>query len=313
MVSIPTVTGSVDSSELGFTLVHEHIATQTWQMRVNVNGWFDRDAVKAKAVDYAKKAISNGVKTLIDLTPLNIGRDVHLMQEVAEESGIQIVCATGLYFHFEPWMWGHTNEQIADLLMRDVEVGIADTTIKPGIIKCATHTDGLDDDNLRSARVAALTHLRSGLPISTHTNAAARNGLIQLDVFEEAGVDLGKVVIGHSDTTDLDYLRQLLGRGCFVGIDRFGSPFGGMTHDERAEVVATLAKEGYANRIALSHDAPTFCDWFDKDLFDSWTVDWNWSYLPTQGLAALRAKGVSEADIQQMTVGTPRAIFEASG
>ncbi|MFE4996470.1 hypothetical protein ACFRH4_35150 [Streptomyces mirabilis] len=37
------------------------------------------------------------------------------------------------------------------------------------------------------------------------------------------GVDLGAVVIGHSgDTSDPDYLHQLIDNGSYLGMDRFG-------------------------------------------------------------------------------------------
>lgn len=57
----------------------------------------------------------------------------------------------------------------------------------------------------------------------THTRLADRGGLVQQDVFEEAGVDLGCVVIGHcGDNTDVDYLERIDERGSFLGLDRFG-------------------------------------------------------------------------------------------
>ena len=48
-------------------------------------------------------------------------------------------------------------------------------------------------------------------------------GLDQQRIFREEGVDLSRVVIGHSgDTTDLAYLEELVGNGSYIGMDRFG-------------------------------------------------------------------------------------------
>lgn len=104
------------------------------------------------------------------------------------------------------------------------------TGIRAGILKCATDEPGVTPDVERVLRAVARAHLRTGVPISTHTHAPTRHGLDQQRIFREEGVNLGRVVIGHCDeTTDLAYLEPL-------------------------DTLAELCRRGYAGRIVLSHD-----------------------------------------------------------
>ena len=68
------------------------------------------------------------------------------------------------------------------------------------------------------------------------------------------------MVIGHSgDTTDLDYLEELIGNGSYLGMDRFGStcylPF-----EDRVDTVARMCERGHADKMVLSHDAACYFD-----------------------------------------------------
>src|SRR5439155_16941560 len=153
-------------------------------------------------------------------------RDIPLVKEVARRSGMQVIGATGIYWevphHFRS-ITGRNIDYIAELFARDIQEGIMDTGVKAGIIKCATDEPGVTEDVERILRAAAQAHRATGVPISTHTHAASEVGLNQQDVFESEGVDLGRVIIGHSgDSEDLAYLRKIIDRGSFIGMDRFG-------------------------------------------------------------------------------------------
>src|SRR4029077_19124371 len=113
-------------------------------------------------------------------------------------------------------------EMMVDMFVKDIEEGIADTGGKAAILKCATDRPGVTPGVERVLRAVAQAHLRTGVPISTHTHAATERGLEQQRICAEEGVDLSRVVIGHSgDTTDLDYLEELIGNGSYIGMDRF--------------------------------------------------------------------------------------------
>ena len=134
------------------------------------------------------------------------------------------------------------------MFVRDMTTGIADTGVKAGILKCATDRLGVTTDIDRILRATAKAHRMTGVPISTHTYARGKVGLDQQRIFREEGVDLSRVVIGHSgDTTDLDYLEELIRNGSYIGMDRFGIDTI-LGFEERVKTVAALCGRGHAGR-----------------------------------------------------------------
>ncbi|HEX7106780.1 MAG TPA: hypothetical protein VF218_12505, partial [Acidothermaceae bacterium] len=184
-----------------------------------------------------------------------------------------------------------------------------DSGLKAAALKCATDKPGVNHTVERVLRAVADAHLETGAPIFTHTDAETRRGLDQQRVFAAAGVDLSRVVIGHSgDTTDLDYLQELIRNGSYVGMDRFG--FDGLvSFEDRVATVARLCRNGYASRVVLSHDASCHNAWLDADVKAVLAPNLRFDHLFNDVLPALRAMGVTEADINQMLIDNPRDIF----
>jgi phosphotriesterase-related protein len=204
-------------------------------------------------------------------------------------------------------------DRLVEVLLRDITDGIQGTCVRAGIIKCATDRLGVTELNRKLLQVAARLHRATGVPISTHTAVAQRTGLAQQDVFEEEGVDLGRVVIGHcGDTTDVEHLAEILERGSFIGMDRFGIDQL-LPTSERVSTIAELCRRGYADRMVLSHDAACHIDWFPKEMLEQAAPRWNFRHIPDDVIPALRKVGVGEAQIRQMTVDNPRRIFERQG
>jgi phosphotriesterase-related protein len=138
-------------------------------------------------------------------------------------------------------------------------------------------------------------------------------GTVQQDIFASEGVDLGRVVIGHSgDSTDLDYLKRLIDRGSYIGMDRFGID-AILPTDKRVATIAALCREGYANRMVLSHDASCFSDARDPEEVQRQWPNWHYNHIPDDVLPALREAGVSDSQIDQMMRQNPRDIFEKTG
>ena len=301
------VLGPIESEDLGFTLMHEHILICNWSMRQSFEDWIDIPEAIQNATEEVTQAQALGVGTLVDMTPINLGRDVHVMREVAERAEAQIVAATGLYYHHEPWMGGWEVDRLVEWLLRDIEKGIQGTDSKAGIIKAATAEAGVTPDNLQTLQVAARLQRASGIPISTHTTPHNESGLLQQDVFEAEGVDLGRVVIGHcGDSDDLDYLEKILNRGSYIGMDRFGLDMI-LSTERRVSTVARLCERGWAHRMVLSHDACCSIDFYPKGT--PMPPQWNYRHICTDVVPALRAEGVSEADLTEMTVMNPRRVL----
>jgi len=249
---------------------------------------------------------------------IGLGRYIPRIQKINEQADINIVAATGLYtyndvphyFHFRgPGTLLDGPEVMADMFVRDIEQGIADTGVKAGIFKCATDEPGVTPGVERVLRAVAMAHRNTGLPISTHTHAETKRGLEQQNIFESEGVDLSRVVIGHSgDTTNVAYLEEVMARGSYIGMDRFGIdvilPF-----EDRVQIVATLCERGHADQMVLSHDASCFIDWLPEEAF-TLMPRWHYLHITTDVIPALKERGVTDEQINQMLVDNPRKIFE---
>ena len=146
-----------------------------------------------------------------------------------------------------------------------------------------------------------------------HTSVHNEGGQVVQRVLREEGVDLSRVVIGHSgDSTDLDYLKSLADEGSLLGMDRFGIdsllPF-----EQRVDTVVKLCQAGYAERMVLSHDASCYIDWFPIQVLAVGAPNWHYRHISEDVLPALRERGVSDEQIRTMLVGNPRRYFENVG
>lgn len=317
MVRLNSVLGSIKPDDLGFTLMHEHILVVNSALCQAFPALMNRDEVIRKAVEEIKAAKEYGVNTIVDVTPINLGRDIQLIREVAEKADIQVIASTGFYHTEESFLSYWEKDWLIELLLPDIQRGIQGTDIKAGVIKCATGEHGVTDTNRKLLQVAAGLHRLTGVPIITHSEAKMKNGLDQQDVFEKEEVDLTRVVIGHcGDTDDLEYIEAVLKRGSYVGMDRFGEePI--FPNEKRIDTLAKLCEIGYDDRIVVSHDYNIFIDWLPPDKWKDYKVNMlperSYHHIIKDIIPALIEKGVSEKQIQRITVENPRQIFEKQG
>lgn len=322
MAQVETATGPLDTAALGTTLMHEHVFVLSAEIQANYDVGWDEEAEVANAVARLSALKSEGVDTVVDLTVVGLGRDVARVKRIAEQVEVRIVVATGLYTYNDVPMYFHFRgpgtaldgpEPMVDMFVGDVTEGIAGTGVKAAILKCATDEAGLTPGVERALRAVARAHRATGVPISTHTHARSERGFDQQRVFAEEGVDLSRVVIGHSgDTTDLAYLERLIEAGSYLGMDRFGVdavlPF-----DERVATVAALCERGHAERLVLSHDAACANDWLPRDVVAQAMPNWHYAHISRDVVPALKARGVTDDQMRRMLVDNPRAIFERQG
>ncbi len=323
MAQINTVRGPVDTSQLGATLMHEHVFVLSTEIMQNYpEAWGDEEQRISDAVNRLNELHATGVQTIVDLTVVGLGRYLPRIKRVAARTPINIVVATGVYtyndipFYFQYQGPGTTlggPEIMTEMFVRDIEQGIADTGIKAGMLKCATDEPGVTKGVERVLRAAAQAHRQTGVPISTHTHAHTRRGLEQQVIFQSEGVDLSRVVIGHSgDTTDLDYLEELIANGSYLGMDRFGIdvllPF-----EDRVKTVARMCARGHANRMVLSHDAACFNDWLPERALPAVLPNWHYLHIHNDVIPALKTHGVTDGQIKMMMTDNPRRIFEIQG
>jgi phosphotriesterase-related protein len=240
---------------------------------------------------------------------------------VAEQSNINIVVATGayvlselpVYFHYRgPGTAAGGPDRLAEFFIRDITEGVTGTGVRAAVLKCVTDEAGLTKDVDRVLRSVAHAHRETGAPITTHTHSGLRRGLDQQKVFKEEGVDLSRVVIGHSgDTDDFDYLEELADAGSYLGMDRFG--LNTVPFDKRVEIVAEMCGRGYAGRMVLSHDTSCFSDMSDPVRRREMNPQWRWTHIPQDVVPALLDRGVSQDQIDVMLIENPARIFGNQG
>lgn len=307
MATIQSATGPLDTASMGFTLMHEHVTVTYPPISQAYPETYDRAAILDQAIPKLKRAHDAGIRTMVDLTPIDLGRDPLLIRDAAAASGIQLIVATGCYYTIPFYFMGRPDAEMTAWFVRDITEGISNTGVRAGVIKCATEPE-MHPVNERVLRASARAQRETGVPICTHTFPRNRTGLDQQRVFKEEGVDLSHTVIGHSDDSeDLSYLEQIIENGSYLGMDRLGGTRP-PSNEQRADHIAALVAKGYADRIMLSHDHQCYFDWIPAEVFAA--SPRSFEYVPTTFRQLLLERGVTPDQFEQMTVRNPRALFE---
>jgi phosphotriesterase-related protein len=324
MTTVPTVSGEVDVNDLGMTLMHEHIFIRTPDLQEPFPGFmgWDEEREIANAHERLTALKESGVDTIVDMTVPGLGREIHRVRRAVEGTGLQVILVTGFYTYTDlPWPFRFhgpgkefdepDDEALVNLFVGDVEHGIQGTEIRAAALKCCTDEPGVTEDIGRIIRAVARAHLRTDAPIVTHTHAGTRRGLDQQRILAEEGVDLSRVLIGHSnETDDLQYLTSLMEAGSYIGFDRCGLDIT-LDLDLQINTLAELCRRGFARQIVVSHDRHCRSDWFTEEEAERIAPHWSYGYIQSSLIPAIRELGVGDADIHQMTHQNPMAFFGA--
>lgn len=318
---VQTVQGPIDASKLGFTLPHEHICASSagfWQVWPEFFG--GRASFVSKVVDKLKAARDEGVDTIVDVTPGDVGRDIRLLEEVSRKSGMQIIACTGHWLLPSLSMGARTIEELAEFFVLEIERGIEGTDIKPGVIKVATDREGVTPFLERALRAAARASKATGIPITTHTYATTRIGEKQAGIFEDEGVNPALVCLGHCDDTgDMDYLEGLARRGYTIGMDHMtwgirtanDQSTDTLSWQQRADCIKKLIDAGFSNKIFLSNDW-----YYGLSITDTGFMEAKEKANPDgilfnsrNTIPYLKQNGVSDQEIRTITVENPMRFF----
>jgi phosphotriesterase-related protein len=322
---VESVTGPISVDQLGKTLIHEHFVFGYPGYQGDVTlGRFNEEEALAAAVGAARQMMSFGVKTVVDPTPNECGRNPLFLKKVSEASGLQIICATGYYYEGEgapPYFklrqgLGTAEEEIYEMFKKEITEGIAGTGIKPGIIKLASSKDEITEYEKMFFRAAAKVQKETGIVILTHTQEGTM-GPEQARMLIELGVDPSKIIIGHMcGNTNPAYHKEVLDQGVRIGFDRFGIQVlvGAPFDHERIQTLMTLLDEGYEDQILLSHDS--IIVWIGRPPVMNEQVaqimgNWQPAHIFENILPSLREKGITENQFDKM-LGNAKALFAGS-
>jgi phosphotriesterase-related protein len=328
-MALMTVLGAIKADEVGPALVHEHIAVTFAGTHFETRPQLSREERLARAVQRLREIRDLGIRTFVDPCPMDCGRDVSLMAEAAQQSGVQIVAATGFYHERDgigiPYYWRmRWPEEIAELYLSELHNGVGDTGIRPGVIKLATGDPvGVHEQKVMIA--AGIAARESGVPVITHCHNSMF-GDVQQDILEQQGADLTRCLIGHQDQqTDLDALLAIARRGSFIGIDRIGMQT--LAPDtQRADMIVRLIQAGVTDNLCISMDhmcydpSPRPAFWISKERaeevyrmvmpqMDYEFAGHGFTYLFTEFLPLLRERGVGQDIIDRLLVDNPRRLL----
>lgn len=320
MTKINTVLGAITPTDMGPTLMHEHmvLAYPGWDLDA-LSEHIETAELARICADALGEVKQYGVKTVVDATPSDLWRNAELDKAVANLTGLNIICATGMYFEAEgmaTYLKFHgqifdISDELFDTMMHELTVGIGRSGVKAGVIKVATGHGAITPYEEKVLKAAARAHKETGVPVITHTQGGTM-GVEQAALLTGEGVRPDKIVIGHMcGNSSLDYQKSVLDKGVNVGFDRWGLNF---IHpdDQRMETILGLLREGFAGHIVLSQDCnarwlgrPVQLPDFVKPLIENWS----YTHIFKDILPALKKAGVTEEQVRQMLVDNPQRIF----
>ena len=323
-MQVQTVTGSIDLGQLGRTLMHEHLFIAFPGAEFDSSAMFDRAGFVAEAVKRLRALrVDHGVRTFVDPCPIELGRDAALMAEIAEKSEMNVVCTTGFYFEAMglPVYWrARTTEEIAELYIREITHGIGTTGIRAGAIKVATGAPVITPLEMKFLEAASMAQKATGVPVITHTQDGL-GGPDQIAAFTSHGVAPHQCLIGHCcGNADPAYHKRVADGGAYIGFDRIGL-HRYMPDETRADNLVTLVRGGHRAQIMMSQDR--HCGWLGKFArqippeeqmkIDALKAEGSWpppyTYLFTDFLPLLRARGLTDSEIFSILDDNPRRFF----
>ncbi|HEY9487329.1 MAG TPA: phosphotriesterase [Chryseosolibacter sp.] len=293
---VMTVTGMIDASAMGHTLAHEHVLVDFIGAEdINPPRW-DREEVIKKVLPYLEEAKRSGCHTMIECTPNYLGRDVVLLKQLSEKTGLNIVTNTGYYGGSDnKFLPQHTFSETADQLARrwinEWQHGIDGTPIKPGFMKISVNPSHLSDVSLKLIQAAALTHLKTGLTIASHTGPAIP-AFEQIEVLKMNKVDPAAFIWVHAqDESDQGQYVKAAREGAWISLDGLRKN----NLQEYMERLQHLKRERCLHRVLLSHDA----GWYDPAKPDGGEFI-EYTLLFRKMIPAMEQEGFTEAEVIQL-------------
>lgn len=299
---VMTVNGTVLADKLGKTLAHEHVLVDfIGADKTNENRW-DKLEVVNRIAPLFGEAKAYGVKTIVECTPAFLGRDVRMLKMLSDNTGMQILTNTGYYGavnnkYLPPWAFTETAEQLAQRWIDDFEYGIDGTTVRPGFIKISVEAAaaGLSDLHKKLIRAAAITHLKTGLTIYSHTGPA-HAAFEQLEILRSNKVDPSAFVWVHAQVEkDKSQHARAAKMGAWVSLDGITDQF-----DDYADSLWRLKDAGALKRVLISHDA----GYYHPGEKDGGEIH-GYTDIFKELIPRLTAKGFDKKDIKQLLVKNP--------
>ena len=285
----------------GYTLMHEHIFIDLSGIKKLDDCRLD---CKNETIEEFKKLYENGVRNITEVTNIGMGRDVNYIKEVSEKSGINVICATGFYKEpfYPEFVYEKNEKELSEIMKNDILKGIDGTDIKAGIIgEIGSSKDIITETELKVFKSAIITHLETGVPITTHTSLGTM-GHEQVKLFKEYKVNTDKIVIGHVDLSEnVEYILEILYNGVYVEFDTIGKN-NYLADDIRIEMLKEIEKRELIDRVFLSMDITRKSNMEYKGGI-------GYNYIFNVFIPKLKEAGIKENSIEKMLKINPQNFY----
>ena len=316
MAMVRTVLGEISPGEMGITLTHEHLLFGWGSAMHDLGPGYNRDGVIKEICDDLGAAVrDHGVKTVLDATAAESGRNVDVLVEVARQLNVHLIASTGYYVVGTYWNMLEV-EHLMENMVHDIEEGVGHNRIKCGVLKVATSTPSLTPAEEKAFRAVARVQKALNVSIVVHTGrgtwqdtAAGGGPLGALDLMVSEGADPSHIQMSHCDSArgDLGTLTELAGRGCYVSFDNVGSRSHPSIDELRVAMVTGLVGAGFQDRVHLSMDhISAFVTHTPKMYGD---LHRSFSYMHREFIPRLLEGGLSDKHIRTFTVENPKRFF----
>lgn len=300
---VTTVLGEIEAEDVGITLTHDHILVDGWGLRQLYEAILDDEQIALAELVRFREA---GGRTICDPTNIGLGRDPEALARLSRASGVNIVMGAGWYREmvYPPEITTTSTAILADILVREVTEGVDGTGIRPGFIgEIGTERGHITPHAERVFRAAGRAHVRTGVPILTHTTHWGELALEQLDLLAEEGVRPEAVIISHlGDRKGVEHMLPIADRGAWINIDNLAFINGYAPLEFRIDNIVEMCRRGLAERVMLSND---ICELGQLAAYGGVGYD----NVITNVIPLLKLRGVPDVDIHQMTVVNPGQAF----
>ena len=304
MAHLITTLGPKKAGELGIILPHEHVF-------VDLRTWDQPGYAQAEAADVIElmgpeiaRAQAAGVTAIVECSAVGVGRRADILKAVSEATGFPLVVPTGIYR--EPWIpdWAHTasKDVLRQWMIGELEGEIEDSGVQAGWIKLSAGDDGLTESETKILRAAAAAGAETNAVIGSHT-IQGRVVREQLDIVEAAGHAAERFIWIHTQAEpDFTLHLEIARRGAWIEYDGIGGEE--ETDEDYLRLILRVLDAGLGDRLMLSHDG----GWYDPAQRGGGSPR-PFSYIGEKFLPTLRAAGVDEATVRQLTCTNPFRAF----
>lgn len=272
-----------------------------------------------------------GGKTIIDGSPTGMRADLNALKKLSDELDINIILSSGFY---SDGLWPKeytvkSEKELIEFMLNEVENGLDGTRFRPGQIKAACNY--FNDLEKKGLRATANVARETGLCYQVHTGGGRLNPDITCEmasIIKNAGMNLEKTIFLHMDQfvkqcdlkkyiTDydnatqlnLDPIRRVLNTGATISFDCIGNHeskelyyYVQPSDYDRMAALYTLIKEGYSKQIVLGSDVGQVL--YFRKYGGAGFVRISEFVIPM-----LKAVGVSETDISNITINNPARLY----